>query len=268
VVGFRSVTADPVRPRGPRVRPVAALLLLGGAAAATVATSTIGSAAPLLVPARVSHHLSANPNLAFVLLVLGMAGIIFELFHPGLNLPGVLGLLAFIVSLILLSGLPVRAIGVILLVVALACFIVELKSGAHAIAAALGTVALILGGLFFYDPSVPNARVSRPLLIGIAVVLGAFFILVARAALQARNAPVVTGSDTLVGEEGVVTKALEPDGQVRVRGEVWAATLDSPTATAPVGSKIVVWDLRGLTLLVAPADHMTDGSGTGSITER
>ncbi len=267
-MGFRSVTAEPVRPAAPRVRPLAALLLLGGAVAATLATTASGGAAPLLVPARASQHLSANPNLAFVLLVLGMAGIIFELFHPGLNVPGVLGLLAFVVSLILLSGLPVRAIGVILLVVALACFVVELKAGAHAIAAALGTVALVLGGLFFYDPSVPDARVSRPLLITIAVLLGAFFVVVARAALQARHAPVVTGSDTLVGEEGVVTEALRPEGQVRVRGEVWAATLDRPTATAPVGSKIVVWDLRGLTLLVAPADHMTGGSGTGSITER
>jgi membrane-bound serine protease (ClpP class) len=262
------VTAEPGRPRTPRVRPIVALLLLGGTAAATLAPTTAGGAAPLLVPARVSHHLSANPNLAFVLLVLGMAGIVFELFHPGLNVPGVLGLLAFIVSIILLSGLPVRALGVILLVVALACFVVELKSGTHAIAAVLGTVALILGGLFFYDPDVPNARVSVPLLVAMAVVLGGFFLLAARAALQARHAPVVTGSDTLVGEEGVVTKALEPEGQVRVRGEVWAATLDDPGATVPVGTKIVVWDLRGLTLLVAPADHMTGGSGTGSITER
>jgi membrane-bound serine protease (ClpP class) len=250
------------------VGPGAALLVLVGAAGASLAATATGGAAPLLAPARVSQHLSANPNLAFVLLVLGMAGIIFELFHPGLNVPGVLGLLAFIVSLILLSGLPVRAIGVILLVVALGCYIVELKTGAHALAAALGTVALVVGGLFFYDPNVPNARVSRVLLITMALVLGAFFVVVARAALQARHAPVVTGSDTLVGEEGVVTKALEPDGQVRVRGEVWAATLDSPTATAAVDSKVIVFDLRGLTLLVAPADHMTGGSGTGSITER
>ena len=114
----------------------------------------------------------------------------------------------------------------------------------------------------------PAARVSRPLLIGIAVVLGGFFVLVARAALRVRDAPAVTGTDTLIGEEGVVTETLDPEGQVRVRGETWAATLGSKNGDAPVGTKVVVWDLRGLTLYVAPVDHLTGGPGAGSITER
>jgi membrane-bound serine protease (ClpP class) len=233
--------------------------------AAVLGTATPSSAA---TPERVAHHLSADPNLAFILFVLGMAGMIFEIFHPGLNVPGVAGLISFIVSLVLLGRLPVTAAGVILLALAFVFFIVELKAGAHSVAALAGVASLVVGGLLLYDPSVPSARVSRPLLIAIAVVLGGFFLLVARAALKARNVPVVTGADTLIGEEGVVTAALEPTGQVRVRGEVWAATLDNAKASAPVGAKVVVWDLRGLTLYVVPVDHMTGDAGTGSMTGR
>ncbi len=152
-------------------------------------------AGPLLA----AHHLSADPNLAFILFVLGLAGMIFELFHPGLNVPFVAGLISFIVSLVLINRLPVTAGGIILLAVAFVFFSIELKAGAHALAAVAGTVCLVLGGLFLYDPSVPSAEVSRPLLIAIAVVLGGFFLVVARAALRVRDAPVVTGTDTLIG---------------------------------------------------------------------
>ena len=235
----------------------------GAAVLATSVTAVLwaewlgASSAGAATPERVAHHLSADPNLAFILFVVGIAGMIFEIFHPGLNVPGVAGLISFIVSLVLLGRLPVTAAGVILLALAFVFFVIELKAGAHSVAALAGVVSLVLGGLFLYDPSVPNARVSRPLLIAIAVVLGGFFLVVARAALKARNAPVVTGADTLIGEEGVVTEALDPAGQVRVRGEVWAATLDDTKSSAPLGAKVVVWDLRGLTLYVAPLDQMT-----------
>jgi len=202
-----------------------------------------------------SQHLGANPNLAFVLFVLGLAGMCFEITHPGLNVPGLAGLVAFIVSLVLLGRLPVDAAGVILLVSAFILFLIELRVGAHSVLGMVGVVCLVLGGLFLYDPSVPSAKVALPLLIGIAVVLGGFFILVARVALKTRDTPVVSGADTLIGEEGVVTQVLHPVGQARVRGEVWAATLDDPDATAAVGARIVVSDLRGLTLYVAPLNQ-------------
>jgi len=225
--------------------------LLGAVPALADATHVPGTAHA----ARVAHQLAANPNLAFVLFVLGLGGLIFELIHPGLHLPGALGLVAFVISLILLGRLPVNAGGVILLAVAFVFFIIELKAGGHAVAALAGTASLVLGGLFLYDPSVPDARVSRPLLIAIAVVLGGFFVLIARAALKARNAPVVTGTDTLIGEEAVVTEPLDPSGYVRVRGEVWAATLDNGAGPTPVGATVMVWDVRGLTLHVASVER-------------
>ncbi len=240
-------------------------LLAGGLGLAALAASSgapVGASTSLVG----SSHLSANPNLAFVLFVLGLAGLCFELMHPGLNLPGVAGLISLVVSLVLLGRLPVDAAGVILLVLAFVFFLVELKTGARSVAALAGVACLVVGGLFLYDPSVPNARVSLFLLIPLAAVLGVFFLAVARIALKARNLPVTTGADNLIGEEGVVTEALRPAGQVRVRGEVWAATLDEPKAKAPVGTKIVVSDLRGLTLYVAPIQGLRSESNRDSAT--
>ena len=242
---------------------VSAATLLGATPALADATRAPG----VVHAGRAVHQLSASPTLAFVLFVVGLGGLIFELVHPGLHLPGALGLIAFVISLVLLGRLPVNAGGVILLVVAFVFFVIELKAGGHAVAALAGVVSLVLGGLFLYNPSVPDARVSRPLLIAIAVVLGVFFVTVARAALKARIEPVVTGTDKLIGEEGVVTQMLDPSGYVRVRGEVWAATLDNGAAPAPVGAKVMVWDVRGLTLHVAPVERSSGGSDSGAPTE-
>jgi membrane protein implicated in regulation of membrane protease activity len=219
--------------------------------------------------ARGTHQLSADPNLAFVLFVLGIAGIMFELLHPGLNLPGIAGLISFVVSLVLLGSLPVNAAGVVLVVLAFVFFAVDLRIGAHGLAVVAGGACLILGGLFLYHPSVPSAKVSIPLLIAIAVALAVFFVVVARAALRVRQEPVVTGADLLIGEEGVVTEALDPSGQVRVRGEVWAAKLeDAATGPAAVGATVVVWEIRGLTLVVEPADQIRGEPDTGSMNRR
>jgi membrane-bound serine protease (ClpP class) len=194
-----------------------------------------------------------DPNLAFVLFVLGMGGIVFEVLHPGLHLPGILGLVAFVASLVLFGDLPVRATGVVLLVAAFVFFAIEIKAPSHGIPTAAGIVCLVLGGLYFYEPHAPDAHVSRPLLIGVAIALGGFFLFVGRLAYKAQGAPVVAGTEALLGEIAVVTKTLEPAGEVRVRGETWAATVgdDAPTPVA-VGTKVVVWAAQGLSLLVAP----------------
>jgi membrane-bound serine protease (ClpP class) len=194
-----------------------------------------------------------NPNLAFVLFVIGMAGVVFEVLHPGLRLPGLAGLVAFVVSLILFGDLPVQATGIVLIVAAFVFFVIDVKMAARGIAALAGTVCLVLGGIYLYDPNVHAARVSRPLLIGIAAALGVFFVIVARAAWRAQGIPVVSGTEALLGEDAVVTETLHPKGQVRIKGESWAASLgDDATATAPVGTKVVVWATQGLTLLVEP----------------
>jgi len=210
---------------------------------------------------RLIHWLS-DADLAFLLYVLGLAGLVFEILHPGLNVPGLVGLVLFVLSLVLFDTLPINAAGAVFLAGAFVLFAIDLKVSAHGLPTVGGIVLFILGGLLLYAPS--STRVSRPLLIGIAVVLGVFFAAVVRAGLRARNAPVVTGVERLVGAEGVVIEALEPRGQIRVRAEEWGATLATGgTQVVPVGATVRVLAIRGLTLVVEPNTEMS-GPGTAS----
>src|SRR4029077_11955951 len=101
-----------------------------------------------------------------------------------------------------------------------------------------------------FDPAVPNARVSRPLIAVVALGLTAFFTLVLRAVLRARFPPVRTGSHVVIGAQGVVVRELAPTGVVRVRGETWTA--ESAGGPVPTGAKVEVVAVRGLTLEVVP----------------
>ncbi len=208
---------------------------------------------------RLIHWLS-DADLAFLLYVLGLAGLVFEMLHPGLNVPGLVGLVLFVLSLVLFDTLPINVAGAVFLAGAFVLFAIDLKVSAHGLPTLGGIVLFVLGGLLLYEPS--STRVSRPLLIGIAVGLGGFFAVVVRAGLRARNAPVVTGVERLVGAEGVVIEALEPRGQVRVQAEVWTATLATGgTQPVPVGTRVRVLAIRGLSLVVEPT---TEASGPGT----
>jgi membrane-bound serine protease (ClpP class) len=114
-----------------------------------------------------------------------------------------------------------------------------------------GLAAFILGGLWLYDSG--RIRVSRPLLIGVTAALGVFFVTSLWAALRSRNAPVVSGTDRLLGARATVTVALDPKGEVRLKGERWAATVAGISAAeVPVGAAVRVLAIQGLTLVVAP----------------
>jgi membrane-bound serine protease (ClpP class) len=208
---------------------------------------------------RLIHWLS-DADLAFLLYVLGLAGLVFEILHPGLNVPGLVGLILFVLSLVLFDTLPINVAGAVFLAGAFVLFAIDLKVSAHGLPTLGGIVLFVLGGLLLYEPS--STRVSRPLLIGIAVGLGGFFAVVVRAGLRARNAPVVTGVERILGAEGVVIETLEPGGQVRVQAEVWTATLATEgTQLVPVGATVRVLAIRGLSLVVEPT---TEASGPGT----
>jgi membrane-bound serine protease (ClpP class) len=199
-------------------------------------------------------HWLSKADLAFLLFVFGIAGIVFEVLHPGLNIPGLAGVVSFILALVLFDSLPVDLAGVLLLVLAFLLFLVDLKFAVHGLPTVAGLTCFVLGGLFLYEPAQPTVEVSRPLLVGIAVALAAFFAVVVRAAVQARHAPLASGVGRLLGVPGVVVVELAPTGQVRVRGEVWAARLAEPSHEAvPARSTVRVLAIDGLTLVVEPA---------------
>ena len=207
-------------------------------------------------------HGAVDPNIAFILFLLGLVGIIFEVLHPGITLPGVLGSLAFLVSLVLLGLLPVNIAGVVLLLVGMIFFAFEVHIHSFGVAAALGIASLILGGLFLFNSSVPNAAVSKWLIIGMALALAAFFTLVVRAVVQSRRRlPSAAKLDDVVGAEAIVVRALDPTGIVRAHREQWSAR--SSAATIPVGAHVRVTGVQGLTLQVEPLEVSQVGQSEG-----
>ena len=207
-------------------------------------------------------HGAVDPNIAFILFLLGLVGIIFEILHPGITVPGILGSLSFLVSLVLLGLLPVNIAGVVLLLVGMIFFAFEVHIHSFGVAAGLGIASLILGGLFLFNSSVPNAAVSKWLIVGMALALAAFFTLVVRAVVQSRKRlPSPSKLGDVVGAEAVVVRALDPIGIVRAHREQWSAR--TAAGAIPEGARVRVTDVQGLTLLVEPLEvsHVSQKEG-------
>jgi membrane-bound serine protease (ClpP class) len=197
-------------------------------------------------------HGLIDPNIAFLLFVFGIVGIVYEVLHPGLNLAGVLGLIMLISSFVIIGMLPVNVAGLVLIMAAIAFFILDLKVTGHGLPTFAGIACLVLGGLFLFNPSVPKAHVSRGLVVGVAIAMGFFFAFVVRAAFKARHMGPGAGVETLIGATGTVTKALDPLGVVLVKAEHWSAR--SKRGRLAEGTKIRVVRIDKLTLEVEPAE--------------
>jgi membrane-bound serine protease (ClpP class) len=193
-----------------------------------------------------------NPNTTFLLLVLGLVGIGFELFHPGAIVPGSLGAVSLILALFGLAQLPINAAGVLLILLAFGLFAAEAFIVSHGALAIGGVVSLVFGGLLLFDTNGGPFSISLPLVIVVGAVLGGFFMFVISKAVEARHRKVFTGSEELVGAHAVVRTPLDPVGHVFVKGALWRATpLDSDQIA--VGDDVVVEQVDGLTLRVKKA---------------
>jgi membrane-bound serine protease (ClpP class) len=195
-------------------------------------------------------HGFADPNVAFVLLDIGFLALIVWAFHPGFHVPLAVGVVSSALGLAILETLPVRLAGFGLLLVAAVLFVLDLKARAHGVLTVGGIVVFVLGGLLLFNPSVPNARISPPLLFSLPVVVGVASTFLLRAMLAARRTPLRAGPQTLMGAHGVAETTLDPLGRVRVRGESWSA--ESVGDPVPAGTPVLIVAVRGLTLDVFP----------------
>jgi membrane-bound serine protease (ClpP class) len=196
-------------------------------------------------------HALLSPNLAFLFFYVGIGLIIVEVLSPGVSVPGVLGVLLLVLAFVSFGMLPVEITGLVLLVASAVSFLVELKHPGLGAASVVGVAALVFGGAFLFDRSVPGAAVS-PWVIGpVAVVMVLFFATVVRAALRTRHLPTQDDNLRLLGREGVVTRRLEPTGVVHVGSESWSAR--STTGMVPEGASVRVVGMEGLRLMVEPA---------------
>ena len=193
-------------------------------------------------------QLLVNPTIAFLLLSVGLIGLAIELFSPGLIAPGVLGLISFLLGLYGTAQLPVTAVGILLLVLAIALFIAEAHFNPNGVLGAGGVIALILSGLLLFDTNT-GFGVSVPVVIAAGIVLGAFLLFVVRLAAKARLEPVRTGHEELVGALGEVRVPPAPEGQVFTQGALWRARV-SDGDRLRVGDRVRVESVDGLTLVV------------------
>jgi membrane-bound serine protease (ClpP class) len=198
-------------------------------------------------------HALFDPNLAFIFFWLGLALIVLELIVPGHVFSGTVGTILLILSIVSFGLLPVRLIGIALLVASVVFFVIELKVPGLGVWSAAGIAALVLGGLFLFDPA-GGARVSPFVIAPVAAFMALFFGFVVSKALAMRHLPPAQGPEAIVGRDGVVLgSGLDPEGVVRVAAEEWKAV--SAAGPIPGGSRIRVTRIDGLVLTVEPSQY-------------
>jgi membrane-bound serine protease (ClpP class) len=203
------------------------------------------------------HHLF-TPELAFTFFYLGLILLIIELLHPGLSIPGVLGLLSLVAAFAGFGMLPVQLIGILLLVASVVFFLLELKNPGLSVAAIGGLITLVLGGFLLFDSSVPGATVDAWVIVPVAVMVGGFFAFAIPAVLRTRRAPPQSRQERLVGQQGVATTDLAPQGNVHVSSESWSA--ETIGADIKEGQQVRVVAAEGLRLKVEPLVEVTSTS--------
>jgi membrane-bound serine protease (ClpP class) len=170
----------------------------------------------------------SNPNIAYILMMIGLAGLYFELSHPGAIFPGVIGGISLILAFFALQTLPVNYAGILLIVLAIIFFIMEMKITSYGLLSVAGVVSLLLGSLMLFEGTTPDMKLSMRVLLPTLIVISGFFVAVATLVFRAQISKPSTGSMGLVGEIGVVKKALTPEGKVFVHGELWNARAKEP----------------------------------------
>jgi membrane-bound serine protease (ClpP class) len=198
----------------------------------------------------------SNPNIAYILMMIGLAGLYFEFSHPGSIFPGVIGAIALILAFFAMQALPVNYAGILLIVLAIIFFIMEMKITSYGLLSVAGVVSLLLGSLMLFKGSAPEMKLSLQVVLPTIIVISGFFVAVAGLVFRAQISKPVTGSTGLVGEVGVVKKALTPEGKVFVHGELWNAKAKDPIDK---GAKVRIVQVVNLILEVEPADQDADG---------
>jgi membrane-bound serine protease (ClpP class) len=189
-----------------------------------------------------------NPNIAFILMLLGVYGLIFEFLSPGAVAPGLIGAISLLVALYALNLLPINYAGAALVLLGIGLMVAEAHIGSFGVIGLGGVIAFVIGATMMF-PSGPGFNLSLPVLGAATIMTAGLFLLVLSLLLRSRRRPVVTGREALVGAAGESLEWAGAEGRVRVRGEIWRARAARPL---PPGTRIKVIDREGLVLVVEP----------------
>ena len=195
-------------------------------------------------------NIISDPSIAYILLLLGMYGIMFELYNPGAMLPGIVGVISLILAFYSMHSLPVNYAGLALIIFGIILFILEIKIVSHGILAIGGIVSLLLGSMMLIRTSsgLELAKISRVVIFSATVVTALFFLFVIGVGLKAQRRKVVTGREGLPGITGVAMGLLNPLGLVMLEGEIWNA--ESVGGDIQKDEKVRVKEMKDLKLYV------------------
>jgi membrane-bound serine protease (ClpP class) len=191
-------------------------------------------------------HVITDPNIAFILMTLGLNGIIFELSQPGGYLAGIVGAICLVLALFSFGVLSVNWTGLVFIVLAFVLFIADVKAPTHGILTVGGVISFILGSMILFNT--PFAPISRSLVVGVGLATGGFFAFVIAKVFGAHQRRPSTGMEGLVGQSAVARSDLDPNGTVFLKGELWQAVASDRVVKR--GEEVEVTAVDGFKLLV------------------
>src|SRR5262250_113999 len=197
-------------------------------------------------------NLITDPNVAYVLMMLGMLGLFFELSNPGVILPGIIGGICLILAFFAFQSLPINYAGLLLILFGIVLLVAEIKIVSHGVLAIGGMISMSLGSLMLFDAPEIGFRVSWWVIGPTVAATAGLFLFVIAAGVRALGRPPSTGAEGLVGKYATVRERLAPEGQVGVAGEIWRAVADGGPLEPGAQVRIVAVD--GLTLRVAKTE--------------
>jgi membrane-bound serine protease (ClpP class) len=192
-----------------------------------------------------------SPTIAYLLLLIGIYGLIFEGYNPGAILPGVVGAICLLIALYAFQMLPMNYVGLALIILGIILMIAEVIAPSFGVLGIGGIISMVIGSVILIDTDVPGLVVSRPLIGAIALAGSLGLMAIIGIAVKARKRPVVSGREQLVGAVGTTLSDFDQQGSVFVHSERWNAISRSPLRE---GQAVVVTGINGLTLEVRPVD--------------
>jgi len=202
-------------------------------------------------------NIISDPNIAYILLMLGFYGLMFELYNPGSTLPGIVGVICLILAFYSLHTLPINYAGLGLILFALLLFLLEIKIASHGVLAIGGIISLLLGSMMLIRTGSGDiGKISWSVIISATAITSLFFLFVIGMGIKAQRLKPVTGVAALLDEKGVANEILNPSGMVLVHGELWQA--ESLSGEINKGEKIRVKNMQGFKLFVEKIPEVSE----------
>ncbi|MGR2703532.1 NfeD family protein [Vibrio campbellii] len=194
-----------------------------------------------------------NPNVAYILMLIGIYGLLLEFYNPGIGLPGVLGGICLLLAMYALQMMPVNYVGLGLLLLGIALMIAEAFNPSFGILGLGGVVAFVLGSIFLMDSDIPGFQIALPLIFGIAIFSVGLIVITVGLLLKIRSKKATTGLENFPGKLAVVSDDfVDGTGRVQLDGALWQAKAEQKLKQ---GDHVTVVKIKGLTLTVKPSDR-------------